>query len=277
MEVFIITDELKKAYTDSLPTQVLDESDLFFGAQEGADPAGVAAIRAMGNEFLLTYIFVRKEFRRQGVGTMLMDTVKDTLQQIGADRLEIIYTLNEMTAELHDFLEEQELTEDRDEDEKPVMRMYFKDIPEQYRTRKTTETIVTLKDVSGRQWSKYTADYERIKEKVPEYAIELKPRDYYDPDYSVVRLNDRKEIEAAMLFSKYGNDLVLEYMNRLTWPEKADFMSLFFGAVQKAKGADPDMSISYCIYNPRFRKVSDLISDQRAEQIGVSMTQYIEF
>ncbi len=52
---------------------------------------------------------------------------------------------------------------------------------------------------------------------------------------------------------------------------------LFFGAVKEAKGADPDMSISYCIYNPRFLGISDLISDHKAEQTGVSMTQYYEF
>lgn len=277
MEVFIVNDELKKAYTEGLPPQVLDGSDMFFGAQEGEDPAGVAAVRAMGNEFLLTYIFVREEFRRQGVGTMLMDAVKSTLRQIGADRLETTYTLNDLTVELHDFFEEQQLVEEKDEDEKPVMRMYFKDIPDQYRNRKTMEVIFRLKDVLNRQWSKYTVDYEKFKEQHPEYAVELKSRDYYDPEFSVVRLNNQREIEAAMLFSKHGNDLVLEHIIRLTKPEKEDFMSLFFGAVREAEGSDPDMSISYCIYNPRFRGVSDVVSDHKAEQIGVSMTQYYEF
>ncbi len=277
MEVFIVNDELKKAYTDGLPSAILKESDLFFGAQEGADPAGIAAIRAMGNEFLLTYIFVREEFRRQGVGTMLMDAVKSTLRQIGADRLEVTYTLNDLTGELHDFLEEQQLTEDREEDEKPVRRMYFKDIPDQYRERKTGEVIFRRKEVLNRQWAKYTADYELFKEKHPEYAVELKSRDYYDPEFSVVRLNNAREIEAAMLFSKQGNDLVLEHIIRLTKPEKEDFMSLFFGAMKEAEGSDPDMSISYCIYNPKFRGVSDVVSDHKAEQIGVSVTQYYEF
>ncbi len=277
MKVFIVTDELKKAYLEGLPDQVKEESDLFFGAQEGEDPAGVAAVRALGSTFLLTFIFVRQEFRRQGTGTMLMDAVKDTLNEIGSDRLEINYTLNDLSGELHDFLEEQQMTEEQEDDKKPVMRMYFKDIQEKYRDRKTNENIIPLKKVLNGQWLKYIADYDKIKKKVPEYAIELKPRDYYDPDFSVVRLDEKNRIEAAMLFSKDGNDLVLEHVMRTTWPEKDDFMTLFFGAINLAKGADPDMSISYCIYNPKLQKVSDLISGGKAEHIGVSVTQYYEF
>lgn len=277
MDVFIVTDELKKIYTDGLPPQVFKESDLFFGVQEGEYPAGIAAVRAMGDEFLLTYLFVREEFRRQGAGTMLLDSVKETLREIGADRLEVTYTLNDSTAELHDFLEEQELLEDRDEDEKPVLVMQLKDIPEKYRNRKKAEGIVRLKDVRSGQWSLYMADYEKFKKEYPEYAVELKSRDYYDPEFSFVRMNKKKQIEAALLFSRHGNDLVLEHAIRITKPTRSDFMTLAFAAITEAAAADPDMSISYCVYNPKILPVSDAISGRKAKKIGVSVTHFYEF
>ncbi len=277
MDVFIVTDELKKAYTEGLPSQVLEESDMFFGAQEGDEPVGVDAIRAMGDEFLLTFVFVREDHRRQGVGTMLMDAVKDTLRQIGADRLEATYTLNDLTAELHDFLEEQGMPEDMDEDEKPVMVMQLKDIPDKYRNRKILEEIVPLKDVLKGQWSLYMADHKRFMENFPEYAVEMKSREYYDQEFSFVRMNDKGQIEASALFSRHGNDLVLEHLIRLTQPNREDFMSLVFAAINEAGNEDPEMSISYCIYNPKLLKISDLISDQKARKIGVSVTQSYEF
>ena len=276
MNAFVINNKLKRIYTDQLPVPVQKGSDMFFGVQDEDIPVGVAAIRAEGSSFFLTYIFIREEYRHRGAGTLLMGSVKSLLREIGADSLETTYTLNDSTAVLHDFLEEMQMG-DEPGCEMPVMEFRLGDIPDSYRG-KSPKSIISLQEVSNTAWGKYMTEYQKYRDETSEPMPDFREKDYYDPGLSFVCLDDQHKITGSILFSGSDSDRTLEHLACIQPNSTSVIRALIFAAINKADSfMDKDALIKFCAFDSKTLSLADTICGGRVRQIGVSMTQVFEF
>ena len=276
MKVFVINDDMKKAYTDMLPVFVREGADMFLGIQDETDPVGIAAIRAEGDTFVLEFIYILDEYRHRGAGTLLLDSVKNMLCMIGANRLETTYTLNDSTAVLHDFLEEMGLGE-IEEENKPVMRFTLKDIPERF-AGKNTEQVRSLKEGSESDWACYMSEFAQFQEESNENVPDIGRRDLYDPDISFVYMDEAHKIQGSIMFSRMDDELTIEHFACLEKRNTKIVRSMIYAAVSMAKSTlSKEAAISFCAFDPGTLALADTISNGKMEQVGKSVTQIYYF
>lgn len=276
MKAFVVGEDRRADYTEGLPEQVVKGSDLFIAVQEDDDPVGLAAFRAEGDVFLLMWIYVREEYRQRGAGTLLMGAAKDILRDAGADSLQAIYTLNDDTAVLHDFLEEQQMRE-LTEESRPVFSFCYGDIDDRYRGKKAVRTE-KLSEVNEGRWTYYVSEYYKTAEQEGSEVLPIGDKAMYDPELSIVQADEKKNITGLILISRSGDDLVLEHLSTKEKGDVSKLLELLQAAIDGAEGkVKPEAKLSFCAVNDKINKLAESISGNKLLQTGISVIQVYEF
>jgi GNAT superfamily N-acetyltransferase len=215
MFTMLITKENQKLFDMYIPVQARDDFDIAIGAVihktgETGETAGVILAQAEDNRLEITWIYVGAAFRRQGIGTALINRLKScadfepTLSgvflQFPADTAEALESL---------LLKENFTVEDG---ESSVYNLTVADMSSNPFWKKKpplVENIVPLSDV-------FDVSLREFEVSAAGRGVMINPinRCEYDPALSMVYVKDKK-IAGALLIERDGADIVLSrvYVN----------------------------------------------------------------
>ena len=182
-------------------TGEMRKDQIGIGLTEDGYAIGAALISV--DEYIcnLDWIFVRPEFRRKGGGTLLVNSIVDTMKDIGFDSFMAFYSAND---DITAFLEKNGFCCTPDS----VIHTYK--IEDVFRaknvcrliSKKPPENIIPLSRLDRMELNKLTDKLEQLS-----YSDVLMESGSYEPDLSFVERQEDGQL-ASVLLSKYEDDTV---------------------------------------------------------------------
>ncbi len=104
MNVFIDKGEKKEAFRNLIPKRFLFQPVIFVGCEMEEDLAGAAVLERTGEDMRLLWLWVKEDFRGQGVGTALLDEAVRLAREAGTTCLRLVYPSSEKSSPVLDYM-----------------------------------------------------------------------------------------------------------------------------------------------------------------------------
>jgi len=207
MEIIYLDNEQIVYFSEMIPNlPSLQSKKVFYvGAVKNNSPAGVCAYSIFGTQAQLCWIYVPPQYRRNKIGSSLIDCVKNTIENTNIDSI-IFDTQIDAVAQL--FFENAGFFI---ESEDSIYRIELSDIDEQKIFGKIDNSVI--KGVHSLK-NEYYFKSKSLRRMVQSHELgkNVLDENITCRECSFVCLDRNKEPDACVLTSVYGKDMCIDFM-----------------------------------------------------------------
>ena len=245
-EVFYADEDERVFFSPMLPEEVRKNAELIIGCVldqgERIVPGGVLAASGFEEGFVtIDFLFVPESERRQGIGRELLGqlTVLHQNPEMGIDSFRCEYVRNEHTESLDAFLTAMGFAEDEGA---AVYCFRLDQIKQRLREGSVAERdrIHSLGELPAQSFYQLANEILRRSEagKAGATYLPLSDRSVYDPDYSLLYLDDAYVCQGCVLVSRDERGLSLDHLCYLKADGAEKIRSLLLTVLQKVAAAE---------------------------------------
>ena len=262
MKLFLVEKEDQAAYAEILPEDLGGEDALLLAATDDeTDPetlVGILVLSATSDTtYAVDYIRVAPDYRGRGIAKSLLSYGRFLLQSIGAELLSAgLYWENEE--------EKEALAPAR----KALLSSFFEVTAtdalystsagqvekglQSYRKKMNLSLLRPLSQISDELWDYIRFRQERNDDPDLVY-VDLKERSHYDPDRSMVAIDDRQRFTGLILISDLGDAYCIDDL----WTSDKSGMTLLSLLAAAGDGIEEDKRILFHPAHPNAQRIAE--------------------
>lgn len=166
MKVTVSKEQIDKELRELIPTRFLFRQNLLLRCEEKDVLLGVAVVEKLGNDYQLSWIWVKNMYRKYGAGGMLLDTAIELVRKMQGEKLSVVYDTESKDAAVLSYMLSKRRFELR-ENSMAVIRVNKQDLIESplltmpMKMDKKGIRIMPLQYLTPEQMRSLIAEYER--------------------------------------------------------------------------------------------------------------------
>ncbi|MCD8068658.1 MAG: GNAT family N-acetyltransferase, partial [Lachnospiraceae bacterium] len=246
MEITLVNQENQEYFQAYIPPQLSGKCDVVLGAvtEDGQACGALAAAREEDELLCIRHIQVAETQRGKGVGSQLLDVLRQIARESGDDAIYCQYLKPDGDDGFDRFLEKNGYQ--MDEEKSRVFVVTLQDLrPELFDARAAVQRdqIRSLARITDRMWDRFTAKVDKGRTGENE-GVELYPKTFYDQELSFLLMREQEPV-GGILFSRREEEYVLEYMCTLSQVPPAQMMGLLSAAFEVIKSRGEETAPIY--------------------------------